>query len=85
MRKVYTKKHMHLLKYYKDVRGVLIRKYRNLLGHYILVFDENGKKSRISVNVTLYNIAELGTKWTIGHIKGNLINCRPGFCKKSDE
>ena len=49
------------------------------------MIDENGKKSRISVNVAFYNIAELGTKWTIGHIKGNLINFRPGFCKKSDE
>lgn len=85
MKKVYTKKDMHLLKYYKDARGVLIKKYRNLLGHYILVIDENDKKTKISVNYALYSTAQLGTKWTIGHIKGSMINCRPGLCKKSKE
>ena len=74
-----------MLKNYKEIRGVLVKKYRNIWGRYILVFDEDGKKTRISVNETLYIKAALNTKWTIGHIGGNLINSRPGFCKNTDE
>ena len=76
---------MYMLKNYKEVRGILIKKYRNIWGQYIIVIDEDGIKSRISVNEALYTIAELGTKWTIGHIKGSMINHRPGFCKNTDE
>ncbi len=85
MRKIYTNKHMYMLKNYKEIRGILIRKYRNIWGQYLFVIDEEGIKSRVSVNETLYKKAELGTKWTIGHIDGNLINSRHGICKNVDE
>ena len=85
MKKIYTKKDLHMLDDYKEIRGFLIKKYRNIWRQYILVFDEAGIKSKVSVNETLYTKAELGTKWTIGHIKGNLINSRPGFCENNDE
>ena len=84
MKKIYTKKDIRLLSDYKEIRGILVRKYRNIRKQYIMVFDENGVKSKVSVNEALYTIAELGTKWTIGHIKGSLINHRPGFQKNTD-
>lgn len=74
-----------MIKNYKEIRGVLIRRYRNIWGQYIFVLEENGMKSKIRVGKTLYVKAELGTNWTVGHIGGNLINVRPGFCENTDE
>ena len=70
---------------YKETRGILIKKYRNVLGQYVFVLDENGVKSKVRVGKMIYLEAELNTKWTIGHIDGKLINIRPGFCKNIDE
>lgn len=74
-----------MLKNYKQTRGVLIRKYRNVLGQYVFVLDENGVKSKIRVGKMIYLEAELNTKWTIGHMNGKLINIRPGLCENRDE
>lgn len=70
---------------YKEVRGVLIKKYRNILGKYIFVLEDNGIQTKIFVGKALFEKAELNTDWTIGHIEGKLVNIRPGFCKNPDE
>ena len=70
---------------YKEVRGILFKKYRNIVGKYIFVMDENGKKTKIFVGRALFDKAELNSKWTMGHIDGRLINIRPGFCKNEDD
>ena len=72
---------MHMTRNYKEVRGVLIKKYRNILGKYVFVLEENGAKTKIFIGKGLYERTELGTKWTIGHIHRQIINIRPGFCK----
>ena len=74
-----------MIEKYKETRGVLIRKYRSVLGQYVFVLDENGVKSKVRVGKMIYLEAELNTKWTIGHIDGKLINIRPGFCENIDE
>ena len=69
-----------MLKYYKDAQGVILKKYRNLLGQYILVLsEESGTKTKIFVGKALYDLVAVGSKQTIGHIKGRIINIRPGF------
>ena len=70
---------------YKDVRGVVFRKYRSIFGKFVLVMDENGVKTKIFPGKSLYEHMALGSKWTIGHIDGKLINIRPGFCQNTDE
>ncbi len=70
---------------YTEVKGVLIKKYRNILGQYIFILDEDGVKSKVRVGKMIFTKAELNTKWTIGHINGMLINSRPGFCENTDE
>lgn len=74
-----------MLKDYKEIRGVLIKKYRNILGQCIFVLEENDKKARIRVGEMSYLNAELNTKWTIGYIGRRLINIRPGLCKNTNE
>lgn len=74
-----------MIRNYKEVRGVLSKKYRNILGKYVFVMDENGRKTEIFVGKALFDKAELNTRWTIGHIQGQIINIRPGFCKNPDE
>lgn len=70
---------------YKEVRGVLYKKYRNIWGKYVFVIDDNGVKTKVFIGKSFYDNTELGTKWTIGHIYGQVINIRPGFCTNQDE
>jgi hypothetical protein len=72
---------MHMIRNYKEVRGVLIKKYRNILGKYVFVLEENSIKTKVFIGKDFYRKAELGTKWTVGHIHRQIINIRPGFCK----
>ena len=74
-----------MLHNYKDVEGILVRKYRNIFGKYVFVMDENGVKTKIFVGKAIYERTNPNTKWTMGHINGRLINIRPGFCKNTDE
>ncbi len=74
-----------MVKGYKEVRGILVKKQRNVFGKYIFVLDEKGMKSRIYVGKMIFEKAELDTKWTIGHINGKLVNVRPSFCKTEDD
>ncbi len=74
-----------MIKNYKEIQGVLIKKYRNILGQYIFILEENGIKSKVRVGKMIYIKAELGTNWTIGHIGGKLVNTRPDSCKIADE
>lgn len=73
-----------MMKGYKEVRGILVKKKRNVFGKYIFVLDEKGTKSKIYVGKMIFEKAKLDTKWTIGHIKGQLVNVRPGFYKNED-
>lgn len=70
-------------KNYKEIRGVLVKKYRNLLGQYIFVINAKGVKSKVCVGKSIFTVTELNSKWTIGQSDGKLINIRPGFCKDS--
>ncbi len=69
---------------YKDIQGVLVKKHRSVFGKYIIVIEENDIRTKIIVGKSIYNNAKIGTKWTIGHINGQLINIRPGFCNTLD-
>ena len=69
---------------YKEVRGIVYKKYRSVFGKYVLVMDENGRKTKLFPGKSIYEFMEFGSKWTIGHIHGQLINIRPGFCKNED-
>ncbi len=69
---------------YKDIQGVLVKKYRNIFGKYIFVIEENGIKTKITVGKSIHKNTKVGTKWTIGHMNGQLINIRPGFCDTLD-
>lgn len=68
---------------YKEVQGVLFKKYRNILGKHVFILEKNGVRTKIFVGKALFAKAELNTDWTIGHIEGKLVNIRPGFCKNS--
>lgn len=70
---------------YKETRGTLVKKYRNLFGQYVFVLSENGKKTKICVGKALFESTEIGTEWTMGHIQKKLINVRPGICVSADE
>lgn len=74
-----------MMRDYKDVRGIVAGKYRNIWGKYILLMEENGKRTKIFVSQSFYERIELGSKWTIGHINGTLINIRPGYCQDEDD
>lgn len=74
-----------MLPNYKEVRGVVIKKYRSIFGKYVLLLEENGIKTKIYVNETMFHYAALDSKWTIGHINGTLINMTPGFSRNTDE
>ena len=76
---------MRMISKYKDVRGVVVKKYRSILGKYVLVMEENGVKTKIFPGKSLYEFMELGSQWTIGHINGQIINIRPGFCKNEED
>ena len=73
------------MKYYTETRGTLVKKYRNLFGQYIFVLSENGKKTKICVGKAFYESTEIGTEWTMGHMKKKLITVRPGICASTDE
>lgn len=75
----------YISKNYKEHRGILVKKYRDFLGRYVFVIDENGVKSRVYVGKVLFNDTETDTKWTIGEIRRKLISIRPGICKNTDE
>ncbi len=68
---------------YEEVKGVLAKKHRNILGKYVFIIAEEGSPVKIYVGKAIYDKAEVGTQWTIGHINGRLVNIRPGFCDKS--
>ena len=70
---------------YREVRGVVDRKYRSIWGKYVLIMNDNVAKTKIFPGKSLYEYMELGSSWTIGHINGQIINIRPGFCEDSDE
>lgn len=70
---------------YKETRGTLVKKYRNLFGQYVFVLSENGRKIKICVGKALFESTEIGTEWTMGHIQKKLINVRPGICVSADK
>ena len=73
------------MNYYKEHRGVLIRKYRNFLGKYVFVIDENGELSKTYVGKEIFEDMKLGSSLTIGEVNRNLINIRQGIYKNTDE
>ena len=75
----------YIKKHYKEHRGVLIKKYRNLFGKYIFIIDENVNTSKIYVGKSIYKDTKVGAKLTIGEIERKLVNIRPGICKNNDE
>lgn len=74
-----------VMQYYKETRGTLVKKYRNLFGQYVFVLSENGRKTKICVGKALFESTEIGTEWTMGHMKKKLINVRPGIRTSTDE
>ena len=74
-----------VMQYYKEMRGTLVKKYRNLFGQYVFVLSENGRKTKICVGKALFESTEIGTEWTMGHIQKKLINVRSGICVRTDE
>lgn len=72
-------------KVYKEHSGSLIKKYRNILGKYVFVIDENGKKAKVCVGNSIYKNTELGSKLTVGEINRKLVNIRLGICKNNNE
>ena len=60
-----------VMQYYKETRGTLVKKYRNLFGQYVFVLSENGRKTNICVGKALFESTEIGTEWTMGHIQKN--------------
>ena len=71
-------------KQYIEFQGILIKKYRNIIGQYVLVLEENRIKKKIIVGKEIYNDAEIESKWTVGIIGKKLINIRSGY-KLDDE
>lgn len=69
---------------YKEIRGTLVKKYRNLFGQCVLVIDDNITKVKVYVGAALFERLQIGTKWTIGYLGKKMINIRPGFCKNGD-
>ena len=63
----------------------MISKYRNFLGKYIFVIDENGTHSKVFVGKYIFDDTELGSKLTVGELNRKLINIHSGFCKNTDE
>lgn len=72
-------------KNYKEYRGVLVRKYRDLFGRYVFVIDEKGVSGKVRVGKWIYLDTEVGARLTIGALDGKLINIRPGICKNRDD
>lgn len=67
------------LKYYEECQGIIVKKYRNLLGQHILIVDANGSNTKIFVGKSLFDFVAVGSQQTIGHIKGQIVNICPGF------
>ncbi len=72
-----------MMRNYKEARGILRKKYRNIFGKYIFVIEENGTKTKIIVGKSIYELAKIGSSWTIGHLDGQCINIRPESCDHS--
>lgn len=64
---------------YREHRGILVRKYRDLFGRYVLVISEAGVLARVRVGKHIYNRMAPGVKLTVGKIRGKLVNIRPGL------
>ena len=47
-----------VMQYYKETRGTLVKKYRNLFGQYVFVLSENGRKTKICVGKALFAAAK---------------------------
>lgn len=50
-----------MIREYKEIRGTVVKKYRNIWGQYILVMDENGTKTKMKVGKMLFAKIELNT------------------------
>lgn len=71
-------------KNYKEYRGVLVRKYRNIFGSHVFVIDEKGRQGKVRVGKWVYLDTPIGAKLTVGVLDGKLVNIRPGICKNTD-
>lgn len=74
----------HVDKNYREHRGVLVKKYRSLLGKYVFVIEENNIKSKVYVGRMLFENVEIGSPLTVGVINSKLVNIRPGICENID-
>ena len=66
---------------YKEIRGIIKRKYRNILGKYIFVISDNDEEVSVYVGKGLYEMYNVQEQITVGHIKKKLVNIRPGIVK----
>lgn len=66
---------------YREIRGIIKRKYKNIFGKYIFVIADKDKEVSLFVGKGLYEMYNVKEQVTVGHIKKKLINIRPGIVK----
>ena len=72
-------------KTYQDFQGILVKKYRNVMGRYVFVLEEKCIKKKVYVGKEIYSDAKIGSRWTVGIIGRKLINIRQGYSLTEEE
>ncbi len=62
---------------YSEHSGELVKKYRNIIGQYVLVIKDDGKNINVCVGKGLFDHYKIGQKITVGKVGRRLINIRP--------
>jgi len=68
-----------MIKNYKEHRGILVKKGKNIFGEYILKVNDGTKTVSVKVGKGLFDTYPLNSQLTIGFIGKKLINIRSGF------
>ena len=68
-----------MIKNYKEHRGILVRKTKNIFGKYIFKINDGTETVLVKVGKEIFELYQLNEQLTIGFIGKKLINIRSGF------
>lgn len=69
---------------YSEHRGIVIRKYRNFWGSFVLVLQEGGGSVKVNTGKGIYENCVIGGEYTIGKTGRKLVNIRQGTAENRD-
>ncbi len=74
-----------MIKGYEEHRGILEEKEKNIFGKYTFKVNDGTKIVSVKVGKALFDMYQLNSKVTIGHIGKKLINIRPDIILPIEE